>query len=346
VTAPTPPPAPPVAGAVSSDVEALIQILQSKYVNPSQAADAEMNNAAVQGIVTALGPGAELATSISQAHNSTNKPPLLRSESVASMIGYVWLPNVVAPSLKQLDQALSKLDKDNIDSLVLDLRFTKGGTFGDAAELASKFILKDKKLFSVQSSQAANDASFASTQSSAYIDWKVAVLVNSATEGAAEAAAAALREQGRVIVVGARSAGKAVVWSEETLPSGTKVRIATGKVVLASGAELFPKGVTPDVPTEPKDDIERKLLFELSLGKKMREFVEEVQTEKRLNEAALVKMLGKGATNEPSEKTEDSPKNTETAKAEEKEKKTPPPLDITLQRAVDILKGIRILHLD
>jgi C-terminal processing protease CtpA/Prc len=158
-----------------------------------------------------------------------------------------------------------------------------------------------------------------------------------------------LREQGRGVITGGKSAGKAVVWSEETLPSGTKARVATAKVVLASGTELFPKVINPDVPLDSKVELERKLIFELSLGKQMREFVEEEQKEKRLNEAALVKMLSKGATNEPSDKTEGESKSETTGKKDEStkpEKKSPPPMDITLQRAVDILKGIRVLHLE
>jgi C-terminal processing protease CtpA/Prc len=338
----SPQPAPPVSGALSSDVEALIQILQTKYINPAQVADVEMNKAAVQGIVAALKPGAELvSTNVPPA--STNKPPAVRSESVASLIGYVRLDKLDAATLKELDSALNKLDSEKIDSLVLDLRFTKGGTYPDATELVSKFLLKDKKLFATQSPQPANVASYATTQTSAYIDWKIAVLINGETEGASEAAAGALREQARAIIVGTTSAGKAVVWSEETLPSGTKVRIATGKVVLASGAELFPKGVTPDIPVESTLEGERKLVFELSRGKQMREFVEQPESEKRLNEAALVKMLGKGATNQPPESADEPEKKDD---KEKEKKKTPPPIDAALQRAVDILKGIRILHLD
>jgi hypothetical protein len=96
------------------------------------------------------------------------------------------------------------------------------------------------------------------------------------------------------------------------------------------------------VSIDAKLDAERKLLFELSQGKKMQQFIETAQSEKRLNEAALVKMLGKG-TNQPTDTAEEQPKKDDSSKAE---KKAAPPIDTTLQRAVDILKGIRILHLD
>src|ERR1051326_4609909 len=245
----TPQPAPPIANPSSTDVEALIQILQKKYINPSQVREAEMNKAAVQGIVAALGPGAELIAPSMKAV-STNQPPALRTETIAPMMGYVWLKTIDATTIKQLDEALTKFDKEKIDSLVIDLRFTKGGTFADAAEMVSRFLLKDKPLFTLRAAQDSADKSFVTTQPSAFIDWKLALVVNGETEGAAEAAAAALREQARALVVGTNSAGKAVVWSEETLPSGTKVRIATGKVVTAKGMDLFPKGIVPDVPTD------------------------------------------------------------------------------------------------
>jgi hypothetical protein len=89
-------------------------------------------------------------------------------------------------------------------------------------------------------------------------------------------------------------------------------------------------------------------LFELSAGKPLREFVETAQTEKRLNEATLVKMMGKGGTNVDAESAGMEPAaKEEPSKADDKTKKPPPPpTDVALQRAVDILKGIRILHLD
>src|SRR5436190_553408 len=75
-TAVAPQPAPPIASPSSTDVEALIQILQKKYVNQSQVAEAEMNKAAVQGIVAALGPGAELIAPAMKA-SSTNQSAAL-----------------------------------------------------------------------------------------------------------------------------------------------------------------------------------------------------------------------------------------------------------------------------
>lgn len=341
--APAPQPAPPIANPSSTDVESLIQILQKKYVNPAQVTEAEMNKSAVQGIIAALGPGAELVSPAPQAAASTNQPPALRTDTVVPMMGYIWVKTIDAATIKQVDEALTKFDKEKVDSVVIDLRFTKGGTFTDAAEFAGKFLLKDRLLFTVRSAQGTGSKSFVASQSSAFIDWKLSVLVNNETDGAAEAVAAVLREQARALVVGGKTTGKAVLWSEEALPSGTKVRIATGKVVTAGGVELFPKGVIPDVPTDTTVDAERKLMFELSVGKPLRQFVEAEQTEKRLNEAALVKMMGKGETGELPEPAEDSPKKDE--KADSKPKKARP-MDVSLQRAVDILKGIRILHLD
>src|ERR1041384_5819484 len=81
-----PQPAPPVTNPLSPDVEALIQFLQRKYVNPAQVAEAEMNKAAVQGIVAALKPGAEWVGAAPAA--STNGALAVRSDTVATMIGY------------------------------------------------------------------------------------------------------------------------------------------------------------------------------------------------------------------------------------------------------------------
>lgn len=339
-------PAPPISEPLRTDIEALIKLLQSRYVNPAQVGDVEVSRYAVQGIIAALKPGAEIVDATPEAAPTNPPPSIVHNEIIAPMIGYVRFNRVDAAALKDLDDVLEKFDKEKIDSLVLDLRFAKGGSYEEAAALAGQFLLKDRKLFAIESVQPAEKKEFLTTQPSAYIDWKLAMIVNDHTEGAAEAAAGALRDQNRALVVGRSSAGKAVVWTEEALPSGVKVRFATGKVVLTKAGDLFPKGVTVDVPVEFDPKLEREILFTLSESRKVREFVEREQTEPRLNEAALVKMYGRG----PNGSTNAPPAKEEAGKAKEKadESKPPPPLpiDVPLQRAVDILKGIRILHIE
>jgi len=232
----------------STDVEALIQILQKKYGEPRPGRRCRDEQAAVQGVVAALGPGAELVTGAPAVIASTNPPPLVRSESIASLIGYARVNKIDAAALKQLDEALTKLDKDKIEGLVLDLRFTKGGTFADATELVSKFLLKDKKLFTVHSVQASSDTTYSSTQPSAFIDWKIAVVITARPK--------ARRRRSRLPCTNSardhrrhEERGKAVVCRRRRCPAAPRCRHRHGRCH-GERRELFPKGVMPDVPIE------------------------------------------------------------------------------------------------
>jgi hypothetical protein len=173
------------------------------------------------------------------------------------------------------------------------------------------------------------------------------LLVNSHTHGSAEALVGALRTQDRGIVIGSLTAGAAVAWDDVPLQDGRVLRVAIAKVLLqpadpqnVSVTEIFPNGIAPDIFVSIDPGVEREAVFNVTTNVTLTVSLQPTMTKPRRSEAELVKAF----RGEPLELSTPKPNGGEgekESKAEEGE--IQPVRDVVLQRAVDILKGIRVL---
>ena len=145
--------------------------------------------------------------------------------------------------------------------------------------------------------------------------------------------AGALRAQENGIVIGSKTAGSAVAWEDVKLADGRVLRLATAKISLPKGREIFPGGNTPDVPVKIDGKVELDVVTNASTNLTLTASLLPKQKKKGFTEADLVKVYRGEAvsTNSP------SANGAEDADTEEVK-------DVVLQRAVDILKGIRVLQ--
>ena len=78
----------------------------------------------------------------------------------------------------------------------------------------------------------------------------VVVLVNQGTQGVAEAFAAALKDNGRCVLVGTRSAGRAVDSSVYPAGRGFVMKVADIHLASPSGVSWSDRGLNPNVVVE------------------------------------------------------------------------------------------------
>jgi hypothetical protein len=129
------------------------------------------------------------------------------------------------------------------------------------------------------------------------------------------------------LVIGQSTAGRAVEYSDLSLPSGKILRVAVAEAVLPDGQALFPSGVKPDLPVELPIAAKREI-FRVSIEKGMSMFVYE-SGRPHLNEAALI-----AGTNPEL----DIPDAQRSNRAREKQ----PVHDSVLQRALDVVTSLEI----
>ncbi|HVM60935.1 MAG TPA: S41 family peptidase [Verrucomicrobiae bacterium] len=359
------------------DTSEIISALKSNYVDRDKLNDKLLNEATVKGILDALGHGVALiplatpstnvtATAVTQPQPTSS---VARAEIIDPNIGYVRLADVQDETAAALDAQLKRFADAKVTGYVLDLRYADGTNFAAAAAVASRFLADGQTLFTLKSSekgaQVFRAGSEPKTNSAVGTDPTSAplmLLVNSRTQGAAEALAGALRAQDRGIIIGSGTAGSAAAWQDVKLTDGRTLRVATAKIVLppltegGQPTDLFPGGIAPDVAVKIDAKVEHEVVLAPSTNETLTASLQPRVKKKDLTEAQLVKAFHGQAVDEedlspgrdhdgqirpaPAKTNGDEPA---ADREREEEGEIQNVKDVVLQRAVDILKGIRAL---
>ena len=318
---PSPTPTPTLREAVDSldesQIQKAIDALAANYLSPEALDNASRQKALLEGLLLRLGGGADL----NQAGNATSKPVPFLAEILDGRIGYIRPGAMDAAALKQTDSALGNFADKSIPAVILDLRGIPNGTeFDITADFARRFCPKGKILFTIEKPNAKQERILTADQDAIFHGILV-LLTDGDTSGAAEVLAATLRANSSGMIVGAKTAGGAVEFSEFPIGGGKTLRLAVSRVSLPGSGPIFPTGLKPDIEISLPAETQRKI-FELTKEKGVSQFVFDMERP-RMNEAALVANT-----------------NPEISSTAESNDDSDPLRDSVLQRAVDLVTAI------
>lgn len=303
-----------------ADVQEAIDLLKANYVNPTALSEQELARATLEGLMMRLAPGASVLESGTGAQASAYP---LHTEILDDRIGYVRLGAISKAAAVEMDAALKNFTDKSIKSVILDLRDTlPDGDFDAAQEIMQRFCPQGKLLFTIKKPGAKQERMFTSSQAPQF-QGIVVMLVDRETAGAAEVLAAVLREQVNALLIGETTCGAAVEYADLALHNGRILRVAEARVNLPGGADIFPKGLQPDLVVKLPLEVKHQIMQQ-SLEKGISQFVFEKERP-RMNEAALV--AGRNPELDALEATQ----------AKKQEAKSVPPRDTVMQRAVDFI---------
>jgi carboxyl-terminal processing protease len=149
------------------------------------------------------------------------------------MTGYVRLISFESEkAADDLHDALSRLEKDGMKRLVLDLRDNGGGLVGEAAKVAGEFLPKGAVVYTQQGRKAevADTSRVGRSFWSREKRYPIVVMVNDGTASAAELVAGALQDHDRALIVGRPSFGKSLLMQGFPLTDGSLVMLVVGHV--------------------------------------------------------------------------------------------------------------------
>jgi hypothetical protein len=204
--------------------------------------DAELNRAAVQGLLKTLGPKVSLVTNVASTNALAETALLNQASLFEGEIAYLriaWVGDGLVGAVRSAYQRLSSTNK--LKGLVLDLRYTDGTDYAAAAAVADLFVTKAEPLLNW------GEGIVSSNEKTNALQLPVVVLVNRETARAAEALTALLRQTGTGLILGGTTAGQAMVMQDFQLKDGEHLRIATAPVTMGDGSTLPVQGIKPDV---------------------------------------------------------------------------------------------------
>lgn len=159
-------------------------------------------------------------------------------------VGYLRVQSLTDVAPKQLVKECTSLKERGATSLVLDLRNVDGGSRDAAEEILSALLPRGLYGYYVDKSGTAELHSKMTTQ----IDLPTALLVNGKTAGEAELIAGALRQSGKVGLVGDTTAGRSMAQAFFPLSAdNAAVCLTVGEYRLKDNVGWEGKGLAPDV---------------------------------------------------------------------------------------------------
>ena len=192
------------------------------------------------------------------------KHAFVNDKRSGKQFGYIYLPKFYRDfkdskkrnTTDDIRAALSDLNSQHIEGVVLDLRNNSGGALLDAVNSAGLFI-KSGPIVQVKGKRSYNSVLRDKDKSVVY-DGPLVVLVNSFSASASEILAAALQDYGRAVVVGADTFGKGTVQTFLDLNSYFiknkskhkelgSIKVTVQKFYRISGQSTQHKGVIPDI---------------------------------------------------------------------------------------------------
>jgi len=162
-------------------------------------------------------------------------------------IGYLRLSTFSSTLESQVKDALAELNKENISSLIIDLRENSGGLLGAAEGVGSLFVQKGEVLYSLKSK---NENQTIKDKTNEHFDLPIIVLIDQNTASAAEILASILKDDCNAILVGKKSFGKGKVQQTISLMDGSMAKYTTGKWYTPKGENIDKIGLTPDVEVD------------------------------------------------------------------------------------------------
>ena len=161
---------------------------------------------------------------------------------------------------RDVSRLLEELKKENVDSVLMDLRNNGGGSLAEAIDLTGLFI--DKGPVVQQRDSQGNISVESDSQSSPSWDGPLGVLINRASASASEIFAAAIQDYGRGIIIGEPSFGKGTVQSVINLdqlvksdkPEFGELKMTIAQFFRINGGTTQLRGVTPDISFPAQTD--------------------------------------------------------------------------------------------
>ncbi|MCE3259352.1 MAG: carboxyl-terminal protease [Bacteroidetes bacterium] len=221
--------------------------------------------------------GTEVRLTVQKSDGSTKVIPIIRDviereETFAksaildnkNKIGYIYLPtfytdftrNGARHCSQDVRKEIEKLKKQNVKSIIIDLRDNGGGSLQEVIEMAGLFFPKGP----VVQVKGKNNMRAVMEDKNPDVAWDgpLAIMVNHNSASASEILAAAIQDYKRGVIIGTPSFGKGTVQSFfdldnyllpqfDTIKPVGQVKITHQKFYRINGGATQLKGVTPDV---------------------------------------------------------------------------------------------------
>ena len=205
-------------------------------------------------------PGTEVEISVLKADSGeieelTLKRQNITMNSVSSRmegnLGYIQISMFDVNTGKEFKEHLDSVVKSGAKGLIIDLRQNGGGITTACEQVADALLDKNKVIYYTQNKKG--EEVYHKTKKDG-IDLPMVVLIDEGTASASEILSAALRDNGKAVLVGKKSFGKGLVQQTVELGDGSMLKVTVERYFTPGGTDINKKGIEPDYDVELTED--------------------------------------------------------------------------------------------
>lgn len=170
-------------------------------------------------------------------------------------IGYINISIFANNTAKQFKEALSKLENEKIEGLIVDVRDNPGGYLETAIEISDLLLNKDKVIYKTNDGDKI-EATYSKGKKD--YDKKIVILINNGSASASELLTLSLKENLNAYTVGVTSYGKGTV-QEVKKYNNIQYKYTTKLWLSPSGKSINETGIIPDLEVKPDNNGDNQL---------------------------------------------------------------------------------------
>ncbi len=247
------------------------------------------------------------------------KVTAVRAKLLAPGFGYLRIAQFQAQTGENTAKQISQLIKDNkapLKGLVVDLRNNPGGILQASVKVVDNFI-NDGLIVYTEGRLKNSEARYHASEGDMLNGAPIVVLINGGSASASEIVAGALQDHNRAVIMGTDSFGKGSVQTVIPLTKDTAIKLTTALYYTPDGRSIQAQGIHPDIEVK-------------------RAKIEALESAQHLTEADLSGHLNNGNGGDENNGRQRAERESETLFND----------DNQLYEALNLLKGINILHTD
>lgn len=166
-------------------------------------------------------------------------------------IGYLNISIFSSVTDKQFNTELQKLQKENIEGLIIDVRGNGGGYLSSVTNILNRILEKDKVIYQLKSKDKVEKKKDTTKEC---LNIPIAVLTNTGSASASEILASAIKESYGGYVVGTNTYGKGTVQQTMQLTDGSMIKYTVQNWLTPNGNWVNEVGLEPTDFVELSDE--------------------------------------------------------------------------------------------
>ncbi len=148
--------------------------------------------------------------------------------------GYIKVDKFGETTYPELLIALAKLNQENCEGIIMDLRGNTGGYMAAAIQMVNEFLPKNRLIVYTQGRKSPRE-NYNSNGTGSSQKMPIVVLVDEGSASASEIFAGAIQDNDRGIIIGRRSFGKGLVQQPIDFSDGSSIRLTIARYYTPSG---------------------------------------------------------------------------------------------------------------